>query len=355
MRKLRWKLTFTILGIVICSSLLGILGTVMLRTHFIPDPEMERVIMFGIAFRDIFILLLTIAGVIVLTFIISRRTSSPVVDLYNAMKEIARGNYDVEVKIKRNTEEYASLQQNFNSMARELKSNEYLRKSFMANVSHELKTPISIINGYAKLLCDPDLDEQTRLECAEYISRESERLATMTGNMLKISRLDTQGISAKFTAFSLDEQLRRTVLLLEPRWSSKNIELDVMLDSINYVGDEELMSHVWYNILDNAVKFTPDGGTVTLRAIATPEYIHVAISDNGPGMSPETAENAFAQFYRGENSDRSQGSGLGLPLSKRICELHGGRITVNSAPGKGSCFTVILPFPHKTASQSSQI
>lgn len=344
MKKLRWRLTFTILVIVVCSSLCGILYSLLMRSHFIPAPEVEKVIRFGMAFRDFFILLLTIAGMIVLTFIISRRTSTPVVELDNAMKEIAKGNYDVEVKINRNTEEYTSLQQNFNIMAKELRSNEYLRKSFMANVSHELKTPISIINGYAELLCDPSLDEHTRAECAEYISRESKRLATMTGNMLKISRLDTQGISTKFSYFSLDEQLRRTVLLLEPKWSSKDLDMDISLDTLDFFGDEELLSHVWSNLLDNAIKFTPNGGRISLSAEQDGELIRVSVCDNGTGMTPETVENVFVQFYRGENSDRSQGSGLGLPLSKRICELHGGRICVSSEPGSGSCFTVFLPF-----------
>ena len=343
MKKLRWRLTFTILAIVIASSLIGIFANAIIRSHMISEPEVERVILFGLAFRDFFILFLTIAGTILLIFIISRRTSSPVVELDNAMKEIAKGNFDVEVKINRKAQEYTSLQQNFNLMAQELRSNEYLRKNYMSNVSHELKTPISIINGYAKLLCDPELDEKTRLECAEYISVESQRLATMTGNMLKISRLDTQKITPQFSMFSLDEQLRRTVLLLEPRWSEKEIELDITLPALDYIGDEELLSHVWYNLLDNAVKFSPAGGTITLTANALPDYYSVAVADSGNGMSPETAEKIFEQFYRGENSGKTQGSGLGLPLAKRICELHGGKISVRSEEGKGSVFTVLLP------------
>ncbi|MBR4941473.1 MAG: HAMP domain-containing histidine kinase [Clostridia bacterium] len=343
MRKLRWRLTFTILAIVICSSFLGVLANAMIRSHRLFDPELEKVILSGLAFRDLIILFITISGTILLTFIISRRTSSPVIELDQAMKEIAKVNYDVEVKINRRTEEYTSLQQNFNIMARELKSNEYLQKSFMANVSHELKTPISIINGYSKLLCDPDLDTQTRLECAEYISRETERLATMTGNMLKISRLDAQGIPNKYDVFSLDEQLRRTILQLEPRWTAKDIFIDLSLPQIFFCGDEELLAHVWYNLTDNAIKFSPAGSTVSLSLDCTEEFIRVVVSDNGIGMSPEVTEHIFDQFYRGENSDKDQGSGLGLPLTKRICEFHGGKITVSSEPGKGSVFTVLLP------------
>ncbi len=343
MKKLRWRLTFTILAIVICSSLFGILANVIVRHHLIPQPEVEKALLFGLAFRDLFVLFITISGVILLAFIIAFRTGSPVVELDNAMKEIAKGNYGVELHIHRKTTEYTSLEQNFNTMARELRSNEYLRKSFMANVSHELKTPISIINGYARLLCDPELDESTRIECAGYIAEESARLATMTGNMLKISRLDSQGTPAKFEEFSLDEQLRRTVLLLEPRWSEKNIDIEIDLDTLDFVGDEELLSHVWYNILDNAIKFTPEGGNVSLCAQKNADAVLVKISDSGRGMAPETVQNIFDQFYRGESSDKSQGSGLGLPLSKRICELHGGKITVESSLGKGSVFTVTLP------------
>ena len=343
MRKIRWRLTFTILAIVIVSSVLGILANAVIRSHIISEPQVERVILFGLAFRDLFILFLTLAGTILLIFIISRRTSSPIIELDNAMKEIAKGNYDVEVNINRKTEEYTSLQQNFNLMAQELRSNEYLRKDFMANVSHELKTPISIISGYAKLLSDPELDDKTKAECAEYISVESQRLATMTGNMLRISRLDTQKIAAKLDLFSLDEQLRRTVLLLEPRWNEKNIEFDISLPMLDYIGDEELLSHVWYNLLDNAIKFTPNDGTISISASTFQDYVRVEIKDSGNGMTTETLNKIFDQFFRGENSDKTQGSGLGLPLSKRICELHGGKISVNSQLGKGSTFTVLLP------------
>lgn len=343
MKKIRWRLTFTILAIVIVSSVLGILANAVIRSHLISEPEVEKVILFGLAFRDLIILFLTLAGTVLLIFIISRRTSSPIIELDNAMKEIAKGNYNVEVKINRKAEEYTSLQQNFNLMAQELRSNEYLRKDFIANVSHELKTPISIINGYAKLLSNPDLDETTKAECAEYISVESQRLATMTGNMLRISRLDTQKITAQFEIFSLDEQLRRTVLLLEPRWNEKNIEFDISLPIIDYTGDEELLSHVWYNLLDNAIKFTSPNKAISVYASDEDSFIRVEIKDCGNGMNSETCEKIFDQFYRGENTDKTQGSGLGLPLAKRICELHGGKISVESEVGKGSSFTVLLP------------
>ena len=344
MKKIRWRLTFTILAIVIVSSILGILANAIIRTHVISEPQVERAILFGLAFRDIFILFLTLVGTILLIFIISRRTSSPIIELDNAMKEIAKGNFDVDVKINRKAEEYTSLQQNFNIMAQELRSNEYLRKNFMANVSHELKTPISIINGYAKLLTDPDLDDKTKAECAEYIAAESQRLATMTGNMLKISRLDTQKIAPKFDTFSLDEQLRRTVLLLEPNWSSKELELDISLPTIDYAGDEELLSHVWYNLLDNAIKFTPTGGNISIYANLTSNCACIEIKDTGNGIPPENKEKIFDQFFRGENSDKAQGSGLGLPLAKRILELHGGNISVESDLGKGCTFSVTLPY-----------
>ncbi len=353
MKKLRWRLTMLILCIVICSSLLGLCAPLLARSGVIQRPDTEKFLLFGLAFRDFIVLILTLSGAILLILLISRRTATPIMELEKAMKEVASGNYDVKVKINRKTEEYTSLQQSFNTMALELKSNEYLRKSFMANVSHELKTPISIINGYAKLLSEPDLDEESRMEYASYIAKESSRLATMTGNMLKISRLDTQGIAAKFEKFSLDEQLRRAVLLLEPRWSAKEIELSVSLEPAEYAGDEELLSHVWYNLLDNAVKFTPQGGKISLSSSRSDGYIRVAVSDSGIGMDGDTASKAFMQFYRGANSGSDQGSGLGLPLAKRICELHRGTITLDSAPGKGSTFTVLLPVAEAPKATSS--
>ena len=346
MRRLRRRLTFLIYLAVIVSSLLTLLLTVLTRNDVIfqRDAEAIRVMLFGFAAKDVVLLLVCVTAVVLTIRLTSRSTTDPVTDLTHAAREIASGNFDVTVGTRgKYISEFSDLQQSFNLMARELRSNEYLRKDFIANVSHELKTPLSIIAGYARLLEDGNLTPAEQSEYVRFIATEAERLTDMTGNMLRLSRIDNHQITPQQACFPLGEQLRQVILQLEPRWNAAELELDIHIPDLDYTGDAELLGQAWYNLLDNAIKFTPNRGQIAVSLAEGETHVTVTVADSGIGMDKETAARVFEQFYQGDTSRRREGSGLGLPLTRRIVELHGGSISVESTPGEGSAFTVTLP------------
>ena len=346
-RRLRARLTLLIYIAVIGSSLLTLLLTVLINNDIIfqRNPETIRVMLFGFAAKDVVLLLTCVAAVGLTIFLTSHSTATPIVDLTRAAREIAAGNFDVTVETRgKHISEFSELQKSFNLMARELRSNEYLRKDFISNVSHELKTPLSIITGYARLLEEGGLTPEEQSEYARYIAAEADRLTDMTGNMLRLSRIDHRQIPPRMDTFALGEQLRRTVVQLEPRWSAGKLDMEAEIPDVDYIGDAELMGQVWYNLLDNAIKFTPAGGRIDVRLAHGETHISVSVSDTGAGMDEATRQRIFEQFYRGSSGLQKEGCGLGLPLVKRIAELHGGTVTAESAPGEGTTFTVTLPF-----------
>jgi signal transduction histidine kinase len=342
MYSIRGRLTIFFLLLILCASALGVAAPLLLRNGILPHRPDARIVVFGYTVLDLVILLLALAAIVLLILLMSRITANPVLELDRAMKEVARGNFDVRVTIRRRTTEYASLQQSFNAMTAELKSNEYLRRDFLSNVSHEFKTPLSVINGYARLLTEPELDDAARAEYASYIAAESARLSHMTENMLRISRLDAKKSRPVPAPFALDEQLRRTVLLWDGRIEEKKLGLEMDVPPLSLTADKDLLFHVWSNLIDNAVKFTPAGGRVRISASEDGGAVTVTVADSGVGMDDQTRQNAFYQFYRGTNAAAGDGSGLGLPLAKRIVELHGGSIRV-LPEAQGNAFTVVLP------------
>ena len=231
----------------------------------------------------------------------------------------------------------------FNIMTRELAGTELLRMDFVENVSHEFKTPLSAIEGYATLLQKRGLDEEKRAEYTDRILRNTRRLSTLTSDILLLSRLEHQETGIHREWFCLDEQLRECILSLEEQWTQKRLEMEVDLDGADYCGSRDLLSHVWVNIIGNAVKFAPEDGVVRVLLRREAEALRVQVADNGAGMSAEVQRRMFEKFYQGDASRSSQGNGLGLSLAKRIVDLHGGRIDVSSAEGLGTAFTVTLP------------
>jgi len=344
MRKIRARLTIIVLLAVVGTAALSLTLSFLVRNGIIlqRDDVMRRMI-FGFPLRDVVFLVLGVAAGLALVLTASRRTVNPVVELNRATKEIASGNFDITVNIRDNIEEFGELERNFNRMAAELKSNEYLRKDFISNVSHQLRTPLSIVHGYAELLAEGGLSESEQREYARYIADEAERLTALTGDMLRLSRMDNHALQPKRERFRLDEQLRQVMLRHEKRCREKGIQMELSLESVDFCGDEELLSQVWDNLIDNAVKFTSRGGSICVRLRDRSGQVRVTVSDRGSGMSEETKQRLFEQFYRGDASRRSEGNGLGLPLARRVVELHGGSIHVESEEGKGSCFTVTLP------------
>lgn len=231
----------------------------------------------------------------------------------------------------------------FNRMAEELSGVETLRTDFIANVSHELKTPLAVMQNYGTMLQQPGLSEADRLEYAKAVNAASRRLADLITNILKLSRLENQQIFPEGRDFDLGEQLCECLLDFESVWEEKNIEIDTEIgEDIHINSDPELLALVWHNLFSNALKFTEPGGTVSLSLKTEGDFALVTVKDTGCGMSPEVSKHIFEKFYQGDTSHTIQGNGLGLALVKRVMDILRGEISVTSEVGKGSAFTVRL-------------
>lgn len=231
----------------------------------------------------------------------------------------------------------------FNRMVEELSGMETLRTDFIANVSHELKTPLAVIQNYGTMLQQPDLSEEERKDYARTVTNASQRLASLITNILKLNKLENQQIYPKKERFDLGEQLCECLLGFENAWEAKNLEIESdIADGVTVESDPELLSLVWNNLFSNAVKFTEPGGTVGLKLYTESGHAVVEVSDTGCGISPEVGAHIFEKFYQGDSSHATQGNGLGLALVKRVVDIVGGEIGVSSEPGKGSTFTVKL-------------
>lgn len=267
----------------------------------------------------------------------------PVKMITDAAEKIMNGDFSARVGEMNNPgmDGFNRVGEAVNSMARELSSVETLRTDFIANVSHEMKTPLSVMQNYGTLLQAPGLPEESRIEYAKAITESSRRLADMMTNILKLNRLENQQIYPNLTTFDLGEQLCECLLQYESTWEKKNIEIQTdIADEILVSADAELLSLVWNNLFSNAFKFTDDGGRVSLSLYSDGGYAIVKISDTGCGMSAAVGEKIFEKFYQGDTSHQTQGNGLGLPLVKRVIDIMQGEICVESVLGVGSTFTV---------------
>ena len=255
---------------------------------------------------------------------------------------------DFSVRIEPFVDNYAyesfnSIIDCFNKMVNELGSVETLRTDFIANVSHELKTPLAAIQNYGTMLQTPDLPDEKRIEYAKGVTENSRRLASLITNILKLNKLENQQIFPVSQRFDLSEQLCQSLLQFEEIWEQKGIEIKTDIEDSVYINsDSELLSLVWSNLLSNAFKFTESGGTVSVSLSADDEYATVKVSDTGCGISVETGKHIFEKFYQGDTSHAMQGNGLGLALVKRVVDIMQDEIAVESEIGKGSVFTVRL-------------
>ena len=266
----------------------------------------------------------------------------PTTDLGKSMKKVAAGDFTVTLDTGALHPMVKEIYENFNVMTQELRNTEVLKTDFLSGVSHEFKTPIGAIEGYAMLLQDSDTISPEQQECIDKILSNTKRLTSLIGSILLLSKVDNQVILSVKENFSLDEQIRQAIINSEPLWEQKNIDFDVDLQEINYVGNEELLSHVWSNLLSNAIKFSPDGGLIKISATALNGSIKVTVEDSGPGIPEESLSHIFDKFYQADSSRKHEGSGLGLSLVKRILELHNGTVTAENAEGGGARFTVNL-------------
>lgn len=270
----------------------------------------------------------------------------PVKKIIEASEKMIQGDFSVRIKPVNTLDEFDGFNviiSYFNRMAEELSGVETLRTDFISNVSHELKTPLAAMQNYAVMLQSPQLTDEKRIEYAKSIGERSRALAELISNILKLNRLENQNIFPEKKRYDLSEQLCECMLQFEDVWEKKKIEIDTDIDEEIFVeNDPELLSIVWNNLFSNALKFTENGGKVSLFASKKNEFAIVSISDTGCGISPQTGKHIFEKFYQGDTSHAASGNGLGLALVKRILDIIGGEISVESKVGYGSRFTVKL-------------
>ncbi len=270
----------------------------------------------------------------------------PVKKIISAAEQITKGNYDVRVPKLRLSHQATGMDEIaecFNKMAEELSGIETLQTDFIANVSHELKTPLAVMQNYGTLLQSPDLSDEERLRYAKGIAEASRRLSGLITNILKLNKLENQQIFPAVTDYRLDDQLCECLLSFENVWESKEIEIETdIAEDVKINADPELLSLVWNNLFSNAFQFTDTGGKVSVTLTAEADIAVVSVRDTGCGITPEVGKHIFEKFYQGDTSHATQGNGLGLALVRRVVDIMGGDIAVSSEVGIGSTFTVRL-------------
>lgn len=269
----------------------------------------------------------------------------PVEKILEATERIAAGDFSVEVVPAHEYEkydEYDLIMENLNVMAAELSKSEILKTDFISNVSHEIKTPLAIIQNYATALQDESLDINTRQKYAKTLVQASKRLTALVTNILKLNKLENQEIKPEYETVNLTEMLAETVLSFEEWIEKKGLTLDCDLDEVTLVSAPSYLEIVWNNLLSNAIKFTDAGGVIGVSLKRENGWYTVRISDTGCGISPETGKHIFEKFYQGDTSHAQEGNGLGLALVKKVIDVLGGEISVESEQGKGSTFIVRL-------------
>ena len=314
--------------LVISTALAGLSKYLFNQVFEIPD----------ILWMLIFSIVIGVTLAIVINIILLR----PVVELSKDMKAVAAGHFDVRLRNKSGIQEMRDTYDSFNLMARELGATETLQTDFVTNVSHEFKTPINAIEGYATLLHGSSDDPQQR-EYAAKILLNTRRLSTLVGNILLLSKVSNHAIPVARTKYRLDEQIRQAILLLEPRWTERQTDFDVDLDEITWTGPESLMHHVWSNLIGNAIKFGPENGCIRIALKAQEDAVLFTIEDDGIGIPEDEIPRIFNKFYQLDSSHKQEGNGLGLALVKQILDTCEGDIQVENLPTTGCRFTVRLP------------
>ena len=332
-----------------CLIFFGLVGGVVTATFYVffstvslPEEDIR-------AFAPVvFVNVVVISLICTIVDTIRRRVAvdRPARRIREVLGRLAAGDFSARIPqqyVQLSPPPFGEIEQNINKLADELSGIETLRADFISNVSHEMKTPLAVISNYGTLLQDPELNDEARMEYAKQISRTSRSLALMMTNILKLNRLENQQIYPQKQTFDLGEQLCECLLQYEEVWERRNISIETDIeDGVLVTEDAELLSLVWNNLLSNAFKFTEDGGTVSLFMHKDGGRVTVSVSDTGCGMTPETGKHIFEKFYQGDTSHATKGNGLGLTLVKRVIDIVQGEIRVQSQPGVGSTFSVIL-------------
>lgn len=278
--------------------------------------------------------------------------TNPILEISEGVQKVADGDFSVQLSFHNNhgkrqkgsnPDEIMVMANNFNKMTRELNGMDYMRKDFMSNVSHEIKTPVAAIAGFSELLLDGGLSESDQKEYLSYIYQEAQRLSRMSDNMLRMSRLDHQNIVAKSQEVQVDEQIRRCIILLAEKWSEREVYFELELDKCTIFSDYDLLFQLWTNLIDNAIKYSKQMSTIWVTAKVEDNFFRFSVKDEGMGISEENRSKIYDKFYQCDESHKNQGNGLGLSIVKRIIELLKGTILCDSKEGIGTTMTVILP------------
>lgn len=317
-----------ILGTLIISSLLAWLSR-YLFDRVIEVPAILWLLFFSIT--------IGLAASVVVNILLLK----PVVKLGKAMQQVAQGDFTIQLHTRSQIRDIHRIYDSFNLMTRELQATETLQSDFVSNVSHEFKTPINAIEGYATLLQGGS--ESERQEYIDRILLNTHRLSALVGNILLLSKVSNHAIPLTAVNYRLDEQIRQALVLLEPAWTQKDAEFDAEMEELLWTGPESLMHHVWSNLISNAIKFGPQGGLIRITLQHIGDQYVFTISDSGPGIPEEEQKHIFNRFYQLDSSHKQEGNGLGLALCRQILDVCGGSISVSNLPEGGCRFLVTLP------------
>jgi len=337
-KSLKITMVFIVFSIMISSGLLTwVCFLVLYSTGILSFPALAPII------SQLIALFVSIVIGTSISAVASEKVLKPLNQLINATKVVSTGDFSVRVEEINTQSEIADLLRNFNHMTEELSSIEMFRNDFINNFSHEFKTPIVSIRGFAKQLQNDNLSTVKRKEYINIIISESQRLTNMSANILILTKFENQRIVTNQIEYDLDEQIRNCIILLEPQWSKKYLEMSLNLEATKIYGNTEMLSHLWINLIENAIKNSKDNGNVTIECHEILDDIEFKISNYGNGMDDNTLKHIFDKFYQGDRSHTSPGNGLGLSIVKRIVELSKGEIAVESKISQGTTFTVKLP------------
>lgn len=340
LRKLFVKQYMLYLLILLVSSVITVISALFLDIEKeFPNVEIEQAeklaTFFAMRMGTLFFLVGTI-----FVFIATKYVLQPVIELSKCSKEVSKGNFNVKAKkYKTSNDELSDLINNFNMMVEQLSKNEYLNKEFVSNLSHEYKTPLTAIQGYAEMLSTCDLPKEQVIEYANSILNQSVRLNNLSNEILRLSEIENKAI--KKEEYQLDVQIRDIIILFQKQWEDKCIEFDINLDEVLFVGDKELMFHAISNLISNAIKYSNINGVIKI-SLKKEEKISFIVKDNGIGIESNKVDKIFNRFYQSDESHNTMGNGLGLSIVDKIISVHNGSIAVESKLDEGSMFKIII-------------
>lgn len=328
----------------IATALIGLpvrtdMGIKALFFETLAPPSASFVISWGLIFATTSLITGSLLILIASGFLVR-----PINKLTKATKRIAAGDFNLKLNIKQSGE-LGILARSFEEMTHDLQQLEQMRRDFVANVSHEVQSPLTSISGYAQALKNVSLAEQERTRYLDIIISEAKRMSKMSDSLLKLSMLESQSQQLKLTTLGLDEQIRRVIVALQPQWSARNVHFELDLEPVKVTADHDQLDQVWTNIIGNGIKFSRDGGVIHVRMQQDSDHVTVRISDTGIGISHADQKRVFERFFKADRSHSREyeGSGMGLAITKQIVTLHQGDIRVESIPDQGTTFIVTLP------------